>query len=57
MCVSVLLSSGSPLDDLSDSDTEDLVDLKIDDWLVFQLDKEVREQLLSTPSFSLLNGH
>ncbi|XP_017282872.1 3'-5' RNA helicase YTHDC2 [Kryptolebias marmoratus] len=30
----------SPEDDLSDSDSEDLVEMKIDDWLVFQMEKE-----------------
>ncbi|CAK6975730.1 '-5' RNA helicase YTHDC2 [Scomber scombrus] len=30
----------SPLDELSDSDTEDLAEMRIDDWLVFQLDRE-----------------
>ncbi|XP_008421313.1 probable ATP-dependent RNA helicase YTHDC2 isoform X2 [Poecilia reticulata] len=28
------------LDDMSDSDTEDLVEIKIDDWLVFGLERE-----------------
>lgn len=30
----------NPQDDLSDSDTEDLVEIKIDDWLIFQLERE-----------------
>uniref|UniRef100_A0A096M857 RNA helicase n=1 Tax=Poecilia formosa TaxID=48698 RepID=A0A096M857_POEFO len=30
----------NPLDDMSDSDTEDLVEIKIDDWLVFGLERE-----------------
>ncbi|XP_013858223.1 probable ATP-dependent RNA helicase YTHDC2 [Austrofundulus limnaeus] len=30
----------SPEDDLSDSDTEDQVEMKLDDWLVFQLEKQ-----------------
>ncbi|XP_040013730.1 3'-5' RNA helicase YTHDC2 isoform X2 [Xiphias gladius] len=30
----------SPLDDISDSETEDLAEMRIDDWLVFQLDRE-----------------
>uniref|UniRef100_A0A8C6NIB8 RNA helicase n=1 Tax=Nothobranchius furzeri TaxID=105023 RepID=A0A8C6NIB8_NOTFU len=32
--------SDGPLDDLSDSDSEELTEMKIDDWLVFQLDQE-----------------
>lgn len=33
----------SPENELSDSDsdTEDLVEIKIDDWLVFELEKQV----------------
>ncbi|XP_044189523.1 3'-5' RNA helicase YTHDC2 isoform X1 [Thunnus albacares] len=30
----------SSLDDLSDSETEELAEMKIDEWLVFQLDRE-----------------
>ncbi|KAK5603357.1 3'-5' RNA helicase ythdc2 [Crenichthys baileyi] len=30
----------NPLDDMSDSDTEDLAEIKIDDWLAFQLERE-----------------
>uniref|UniRef100_A0A671VQR6 RNA helicase n=1 Tax=Sparus aurata TaxID=8175 RepID=A0A671VQR6_SPAAU len=30
----------SPLDDISDSETEDLAGLKIDDWLIFQMERE-----------------
>ncbi|XP_071321926.1 3'-5' RNA helicase YTHDC2 isoform X2 [Trachinotus anak] len=33
-------ASGSPLDDISDSETEDLAELRIDEWLIFQLDRE-----------------
>uniref|UniRef100_A0A3B3XD58 RNA helicase n=1 Tax=Poecilia mexicana TaxID=48701 RepID=A0A3B3XD58_9TELE len=38
--VSVFYSAENPLDDMSDSDTEDLVEIKIDDWLVFGLERE-----------------
>lgn len=31
----------SPLDDISDSETEDLSEIRIDDWLVFEMDREV----------------
>lgn len=30
----------SPLDDISDSETEDLSEIRIDDWLVFEMDRE-----------------
>ncbi|XP_012707270.2 3'-5' RNA helicase YTHDC2 isoform X1 [Fundulus heteroclitus] len=30
----------NPWDDMSDSDTEDLTEIKIDDWLAFQLERE-----------------
>nr|XP_046231082.1 3'-5' RNA helicase YTHDC2 isoform X2 [Scatophagus argus] len=30
----------NPLGDVSDSETEDLAELRIDDWLVFQMDRE-----------------
>nr|UZE37972.1 YTH domain containing 2 [Miichthys miiuy] len=30
----------SPLDDLSDSETEDPAEIRVDDWLVFQMDRE-----------------
>lgn len=43
MFVSMFFTSDSPQDDISDSETEDLAGLRIDDWLVFQMDKEVRE--------------
>ena len=43
VCVSMLFSTDSSLDDLSDSETEELAEMKIDEWLVFQLDREVRE--------------
>uniref|UniRef100_A0A1A8UM43 RNA helicase n=1 Tax=Nothobranchius furzeri TaxID=105023 RepID=A0A1A8UM43_NOTFU len=33
-------TNDGPLDDLSDSDSEELTEMKIDDWLVFQLDQE-----------------
>ncbi|XP_047426501.1 3'-5' RNA helicase YTHDC2 isoform X2 [Mugil cephalus] len=33
-------STDSPLDDFSDSDTEDLTEMRIDEWLVFHLDRE-----------------
>ncbi|XP_073334572.1 3'-5' RNA helicase YTHDC2 isoform X1 [Pagrus major] len=33
-------ATDSPLDDISDSETEDLAGLKIDDWLIFQMDRE-----------------
>ncbi|KAI3362257.1 hypothetical protein L3Q82_012222, partial [Scortum barcoo] len=33
-------ATDSPLDDISDSETEDLAELRIDDWLIFQLDIE-----------------
>lgn len=36
--------SDSPSGDLSDSDSEELAEMRIDDWLVFQLDNEVRER-------------
>lgn len=42
MFVSMFFTSDSPEDDISDSETEDLAGLRIDDWLVFQMDKEVR---------------
>uniref|UniRef100_A0A4W6F8G7 RNA helicase n=1 Tax=Lates calcarifer TaxID=8187 RepID=A0A4W6F8G7_LATCA len=35
----------SPLDDISDSETEELAEMRIDDWLVFQLDREVAGQV------------
>ncbi|XP_070780527.1 3'-5' RNA helicase YTHDC2 [Enoplosus armatus] len=34
------IPSDSSLDDISDSETEDLAEMRIDDWLVFQLDIE-----------------
>lgn len=43
MFVSMFSTSDSPQDDISDSETEDLAGLRIDDWLVFQMDKEVWE--------------
>ncbi|XP_067339375.1 3'-5' RNA helicase YTHDC2 isoform X2 [Channa argus] len=30
----------SPLDEISDSETEDLAEMMVDDWLVFQLDRQ-----------------
>ncbi|XP_072227665.1 3'-5' RNA helicase YTHDC2 isoform X2 [Leuresthes tenuis] len=33
-------TNDSPPDDTSDSDTEDLAEMRIDDWLVFQLERE-----------------
>ncbi|XP_075935608.1 3'-5' RNA helicase YTHDC2 isoform X1 [Anarhichas minor] len=33
-------ATDSPPVDLSDSETEDLAEMRIDDWLIFQLDKE-----------------
>lgn len=42
----MFFTSESPLDDISDSEIEDLAGLKIDDWLVFQMDREVREHWL-----------
>lgn len=36
-------SSDSPLDG-SDSESEDLAGLRIDDWIVLQMDREVRER-------------
>ncbi|KAM9735252.1 3'-5' RNA helicase YTHDC2 isoform 2-T3 [Menidia menidia] len=33
-------TNDSPPDDTSDSDSEDLAEMRIDDWLVFQLEKE-----------------
>uniref|UniRef100_A0A1A7XDF5 RNA helicase n=1 Tax=Iconisemion striatum TaxID=60296 RepID=A0A1A7XDF5_9TELE len=33
-------TSDSPLDGLSDSDSEELTDMRIDDWLVFKLEQE-----------------
>uniref|UniRef100_A0A8C6WK60 RNA helicase n=1 Tax=Neogobius melanostomus TaxID=47308 RepID=A0A8C6WK60_9GOBI len=30
----------SPVDDASDSDSEEMTDMKLDDWLIFQLDTE-----------------
>uniref|UniRef100_A0A1A8DHY6 RNA helicase n=1 Tax=Nothobranchius kadleci TaxID=1051664 RepID=A0A1A8DHY6_NOTKA len=33
-------TNDGPLDDLSDSDSEELTEMKIDDWLVFQLEQE-----------------
>lgn len=50
-----LLSSESPLDDISDSETEDLAEMRIDDWLVFQLDREVRKHCCKHFPFNLLN--
>ena len=41
--VSMILPTDSPLDDISDSETEDLAGLKIDDWLIFQMEREVRK--------------
>lgn len=41
--VSVFYSAENPLDDMSDSDTEELVEIKIDDWLVFGLEREVKK--------------
>lgn len=38
-----VFSPSDSLDDISDSETEDLAEMRIDDWLVFQLDVEVRE--------------
>uniref|UniRef100_A0A7N8XXR8 RNA helicase n=1 Tax=Mastacembelus armatus TaxID=205130 RepID=A0A7N8XXR8_9TELE len=35
-----LCSSDRPLNDDSDSETEDLAEVRIDDWLIFQLDRE-----------------
>ncbi|XP_069576764.1 3'-5' RNA helicase YTHDC2-like [Brachyistius frenatus] len=31
----------SPLEDVSDGEAEDLAEMKVDDWLVFQLDRQV----------------
>ncbi|XP_051268215.1 3'-5' RNA helicase YTHDC2 isoform X4 [Dicentrarchus labrax] len=36
----VQTATDSLLDDISDSETEDLAGMRIDDWLVFQLDRE-----------------
>ncbi|XP_069025007.1 3'-5' RNA helicase YTHDC2-like [Embiotoca jacksoni] len=33
-------AADSPLEDVSDSETEDQAEMKVDDWLVFQLDRE-----------------
>uniref|UniRef100_I3K0G5 RNA helicase n=1 Tax=Oreochromis niloticus TaxID=8128 RepID=I3K0G5_ORENI len=33
-------TNGNPLDDISDSETEDLSEIRIDDWLVFEMDRE-----------------
>uniref|UniRef100_A0A671VM71 RNA helicase n=1 Tax=Sparus aurata TaxID=8175 RepID=A0A671VM71_SPAAU len=38
--VSMIFPADSPLDDISDSETEDLAGLKIDDWLIFQMERE-----------------
>lgn len=43
----MFFSSDSSLDDLSDSETEDSAEIRVDDWLVFQMDREVWE--LSDP--------
>ncbi|XP_023280769.1 YTH domain-containing protein 2-like [Seriola lalandi dorsalis] len=40
VCVFMSCPSDGPLDDNSDSETEDQTELRIDDWLVFQLDRE-----------------
>lgn len=50
--VSMIFPADSPLDDISDSETEDLAGLKIDDWLIFQMEREVRK---NCSPFSLLN--
>lgn len=41
--LSVFQPAENAQDDLSDSDTEELVEIKIDDWLVFQLEREVKK--------------
>ena len=38
----------NPLEDIRDSEAEDLAEMRIDDWLVFQLDKEVKEHAVNT---------
>lgn len=48
----------NPLDDISDSETEDLSEIRIDDWLVFQMDREVgtKGTLLPILTFYLLES-
>lgn len=48
----------NPLDDISDSETEDLSEIRIDDWLVFEMDREVgpKGTLLPILTFYLLES-
>lgn len=48
LCVCVCGCAGTQLDGTSDSDsdTEDQIDFKINDWLIFQMDRNVSEQQL-----------
>lgn len=57
LSVFVFFLSDSPLDDISDSETEELAEMRIDDWLVFQLDREVREHCGQHCPFNLLNSN
>ncbi len=41
--ISMFFSSDRSQEDISDSETEDQAELRTDDWLIFQSDKEVRE--------------
>ncbi|XP_026195327.1 3'-5' RNA helicase YTHDC2 isoform X3 [Anabas testudineus] len=42
----VLKRNDSLLDDISDSETEDLTEMKVDDWLVFELDRQAAGLML-----------
>lgn len=56
MCVGVdVVCSGTQLEGTSDSDsdTEDQVDFRINDWLIFQMDRNVSEQNLF-PSWTFI---
>lgn len=46
VCVGVCVCAGTQLDGTSDSDsdTEDQIDFKINDWLIFQMDRNVSKQ-------------
>lgn len=48
----------NPLDDISDSETDDLSEIRIDDWLGFEMDREVgtKGTLLPMPTFYLLES-
>lgn len=42
----MFFTSDSSLGDISDSEMEELATLRIDDWLMFQMDREVATLLL-----------